>query len=245
MPDGIASAQVTPRRSQVMGEQLSMLDTMFLELEQADESAHMHIGAALIFDPLPGGGTPDIAEFRDHMRARVGILPRFAQQLSGTHAGLLNWLTWEPAQRLRPRRPRPSRDAAGAGWRGRAARVARGLLVAPAGPSPAAVGDDAARRTAGRALGAGEQDPPLPRRWRRLARHRTPAARRLAAGATAAAHPPPAGRPTRTAGTATGASGSRRAWSCAEREPVSARRGTRASRSTTCGPPSSWSSARR
>ena len=43
-----------------MGEQLSMLDTMFLELEQADESAHMHIGAGLIFDPLPEGGTPDI-----------------------------------------------------------------------------------------------------------------------------------------------------------------------------------------
>ena len=57
----------------------------------------MHIGAALIFDPLPGGGTPDIAELRDHMRARVGMLPRFAQQLSGTHAGPLTWLTWEPA----------------------------------------------------------------------------------------------------------------------------------------------------
>ena len=81
-----------------MGERLSMLDTMFLELEQADESAHMHIGAALIFDPLPGGGTPDIAHFRDHIRARVGILPRFAQQLSGPHAGPLTWLTWEPAE---------------------------------------------------------------------------------------------------------------------------------------------------
>ena len=80
-----------------MADQLSMLDTMFLELEQLDESAHMHIGAALIFDPLPGGGTPDIAEMRDHMRARVGALPRFAQQLSGTHAGPLSWLTWEPA----------------------------------------------------------------------------------------------------------------------------------------------------
>ena len=74
-----------------------MLDTMFLELEQADESAHMHIGAALVFDPLPGGGTPDIADLRDHMRARVGILPRYAQQLSGPHAGPLTWLTWEPA----------------------------------------------------------------------------------------------------------------------------------------------------
>lgn len=80
-----------------MAEQLSMLDTMFLELEQLDDSAHMHIGAALIFDPLPGGGTPDIAEMRDHMGARIGILPRFAQQLSDTHAGSLTWLTWEPA----------------------------------------------------------------------------------------------------------------------------------------------------
>ncbi len=80
-----------------MGEQLSMLDTMFLELEQFDESAHMHIGAALIFDPLPGGGTPDFAEFRDYVRGRVGILPRFSQQLSGAHAGPLTWLTWESA----------------------------------------------------------------------------------------------------------------------------------------------------
>jgi diacylglycerol O-acyltransferase len=81
-----------------MGEQLSMLDTMFLELEQFDESAHMHIGGALIFDPLPGGGTPDITEFRDYVRGRMGILPRFAQQLSGPHAGPLAWLTWEPAK---------------------------------------------------------------------------------------------------------------------------------------------------
>ena len=74
-----------------------MLDTMFLELEQVDESAHMHIGAALVFDPLPGGGTPDIDALRDHMRERVGVLPRFAQQLSATHAGPMTWLTWEPA----------------------------------------------------------------------------------------------------------------------------------------------------
>ena len=75
-----------------MGEQLSMLDTMFLELEQLDESAHMHIGAALVFDPLPRDGTLDIAEMRDHMRARVGALLRFSQQLS-PHAGPSTWLT--------------------------------------------------------------------------------------------------------------------------------------------------------
>jgi WS/DGAT/MGAT family acyltransferase len=80
-----------------MGEQLSMLDTMFLELEQFDASAHMHIGAALVFDPLPGGGVPDMAEFREHLQARLGILPRFTQQLSAPTAGPLTWLTWEPA----------------------------------------------------------------------------------------------------------------------------------------------------
>ena len=70
-----------------MGERLSMLDTMFLELEQFDESAHMHIGAALIFDPLPGGGTPEIADLREHMRARMGILPRFAPAALGSTRG--------------------------------------------------------------------------------------------------------------------------------------------------------------
>jgi WS/DGAT/MGAT family acyltransferase len=81
-----------------MGEQLSILDTMFLELEEVDDSAHMHIGGALVFDPLPGGGTPDVAALREHMRARLGHLPRFTQQLSGPHAGPLRWLTWEPAE---------------------------------------------------------------------------------------------------------------------------------------------------
>jgi WS/DGAT/MGAT family acyltransferase len=85
-----------------MGEQLSMLDTMFLELEQADETAHMHIGAALVFDPLPGGGAPDIDTLREHIAARAGILPRFSQQLSSPHAGRLSWLTWEPAPSYEP-----------------------------------------------------------------------------------------------------------------------------------------------
>ena len=108
-----------------MGEQLSVLDTMFLELEQVDESAHMHIGAALVFDPLPGGGTPDVGELREHMRARMGILPRFAQRLSGTHAGPLRWLTWEPvgtidldAQVKHATLPAPGGDAELREWLG-------------------------------------------------------------------------------------------------------------------------------
>jgi diacylglycerol O-acyltransferase / wax synthase len=78
-----------------MADQLSMLDTMFLELEQADPSAHMHIGAAMIFDPLPGGGTPGIDQVRARMRACSGALPRFGQRLSDSHSGPLTWLTWE------------------------------------------------------------------------------------------------------------------------------------------------------
>lgn len=80
-----------------MGEQLTMLDSMFLELEQSDEAAHMHIGGALVFGPLPGGGTPRLEDLREHLRVRMGHLPRFQQQLSGPHAGPLRWLTWEPA----------------------------------------------------------------------------------------------------------------------------------------------------
>ena len=34
-------------------DQLTALDAAFLELEQADDGALMHIGAALVFDPLP------------------------------------------------------------------------------------------------------------------------------------------------------------------------------------------------
>ena len=85
-----------------MAEQLTILDTMFLELEQADESAHMHIGGALIFDPLPGGGPPDVAELRDHLRERAPLMPRFAKQLSEPHAGPLRWLTWESAEGYDP-----------------------------------------------------------------------------------------------------------------------------------------------
>jgi WS/DGAT/MGAT family acyltransferase len=75
---------------------------MFLELEQVDETAHMHIGAALVFDPLPGGGAPEIDEFRGYIRDRVALLPRFTQQLSGSQAGPMTWLTWERSPAFDP-----------------------------------------------------------------------------------------------------------------------------------------------
>jgi WS/DGAT/MGAT family acyltransferase len=86
---------------EAVGEQLSVLDTMFLELEQVDETAHMHIGAALVFDPLRNGA-PGITAFRDCVRERVALLPRFAEQLSAPRAGPLTRLTWERATTFDP-----------------------------------------------------------------------------------------------------------------------------------------------
>ena len=41
-----------------MSNQLTALDATFLELEEVDGSAHMHIGGVLVFEPGPGGGAP-------------------------------------------------------------------------------------------------------------------------------------------------------------------------------------------
>ncbi len=108
-----------------MSERLSMLDTMFLDLEQADEAAHMHIGAALVFDALPGGTTPDLARLREYVHGRIGRVPRFEQQLSAPRAGPLTWLTWEPASGFdldghvhHVTLPRPGDDATLHAWLG-------------------------------------------------------------------------------------------------------------------------------
>ncbi len=78
-----------------MGDQLDPVDAIFLELEDAEEGAHMHIGSAAVFDPLPGGGSPGIEQVRELLRRRFGRLPRFATTLSEPHTGGLRWPTWE------------------------------------------------------------------------------------------------------------------------------------------------------
>ena len=78
-----------------MGEQLTMLDTMFLELEEAQDTSHMHIGVALIFDPPPDGA-PSIEALADRFAERIGAMPQFAQRLSQPSTDLMSWLTWEP-----------------------------------------------------------------------------------------------------------------------------------------------------
>ena len=73
--------------------QLTPLDATFLELEEADDSAHMHIGAVLVFDP-PDDGPPSLADLRLRVDERLPALPRYRQRLSEPQTGGLRWPAW-------------------------------------------------------------------------------------------------------------------------------------------------------
>jgi WS/DGAT/MGAT family acyltransferase len=77
-----------------MPEHLTPLDATFLELEQADDSAHMHIGAIMVFDPIPRAGAPTREQVGELLSARLGQLPRYRQRLSTPHTGGLSWPAW-------------------------------------------------------------------------------------------------------------------------------------------------------
>jgi diacylglycerol O-acyltransferase / wax synthase len=81
-------------------DQLTALDATFLELEEIDDSALMHIGAALLFDPLPGNETPTIGKVREQLDERLDLLPRYRQKLGVPRTGGLSWPSWERDQRF-------------------------------------------------------------------------------------------------------------------------------------------------
>lgn len=84
-----------------MGDHLTPLDAAFLELEDGDESSHMHVGWAMVFDPRPQGGThPSLAEMRRLLDERLELLPRFRCRLSSSRIGKLGWPRWEPDPRF-------------------------------------------------------------------------------------------------------------------------------------------------
>jgi diacylglycerol O-acyltransferase len=78
-----------------MADSLSPLDATFLELEEGDESAHMHVGWAMLFEPLPEGGTPSLDQVRELLGERLALLPRFLRRLSQPRTGSLSWPSWE------------------------------------------------------------------------------------------------------------------------------------------------------
>ncbi len=78
-----------------MNARLDALDTSFLELEDASEGAHMHIGAAMIFEATPGG-PPTVADLRSELATRIALLPHYRCRLSGPHPGWLQRPKWEP-----------------------------------------------------------------------------------------------------------------------------------------------------
>jgi hypothetical protein len=77
-----------------MAEHLTPLDATFLELEEADESAHMHVGAIMVFERPPAGrppsreevctdlahdSVPDLDVMLDAMESSIGELVRAAR----------------------------------------------------------------------------------------------------------------------------------------------------------------------
>jgi WS/DGAT/MGAT family acyltransferase len=57
-------------------DRLTSIDASFLSQEGPE--SHMHIGAVLIF----GGPPPEFAEFLDHIRGRLHLVPRYRQKLA-------------------------------------------------------------------------------------------------------------------------------------------------------------------
>ncbi|MGB7587547.1 MAG: wax ester/triacylglycerol synthase family O-acyltransferase [Solirubrobacterales bacterium] len=83
-----------------MGETLTPLDAAFLELEEGDESAHMHIGWTMVFDALPEGGAPSVEHMRELLEDRLSLMPRFRCRLSSPRTGRFSWPSWEPDRRF-------------------------------------------------------------------------------------------------------------------------------------------------
>jgi hypothetical protein len=108
-----------------IADHLSPLDAMFLELEQADDSAHMHIGAVAVFDALPDGGAPTLEHVAQRLEDRFDAVPRYRQRLSSVRTGGLSWPTMGGRPELRRSRSPAARGAAGAWRRRRAVRLDR------------------------------------------------------------------------------------------------------------------------
>jgi len=78
-----------------MADPLTPLDATFLELEQMDEGATMHIGGVMVFDPLPDGTVPELEAVCANLASRLTMLPRYSERLSSERTGGLTWPHWQ------------------------------------------------------------------------------------------------------------------------------------------------------
>jgi diacylglycerol O-acyltransferase len=108
-----------------MRSHLSPLDAVFLELEQEDEAAHLHIGWAMVFDPPPDGRRPSLEQLREQVRERIGRESILRRRLSTPRVGLLSLPVWLPdpdfdvGQLIRPATlPEPGGEAELSDWLG-------------------------------------------------------------------------------------------------------------------------------
>ena len=176
-----ARGEAGPR---ALAERLTALDATFLELEEADQGAHMHIGGVMIFDPREDGGAPPLEAVCSHLRPRLGGLPRYRQRLSEPHTGGLQWPEWREgtgfdlaAHVSRVRLPEPGGEEELVEWASEfySQRLDR---TRPLWEVCLVEG------LAGGPLGARDQDPSLHGRRRRLRGRRLRDARRLPGGLT-------------------------------------------------------------
>jgi len=78
-----------------MSQRLTSLDATFLELEDAAEAAHMHIGTVMVFEAR-AEGPPALDELQTEIDRRLGLLPRYRSRLTEPHVGSLRRPAWEP-----------------------------------------------------------------------------------------------------------------------------------------------------
>jgi len=79
-----------------MRSHLSPLDTVFLELEQADDAAQMHLSWAAVFEPLPNGERPSLERLRDQVRRRLVGNAALRRRLSIPLVGVHSMPIWLP-----------------------------------------------------------------------------------------------------------------------------------------------------
>lgn len=79
-----------------MRSHLSPLDGVFLELEEADDAAHMQTGWALIADPPANGERPSVERLRDQVRERIEETSLLRRRLSMPRVGQLSLPVWLP-----------------------------------------------------------------------------------------------------------------------------------------------------